>query len=266
MFLIPFSLGPQPGDFFVRFPFFFNGQPWAGLNEGPEVSCGLSLRNAGEMGYDPARENPNRDRLFGSLGLSGSSVAARRQTHSKDVLVVESIADLRSSLPEGDGLAAIDSSVVLSVTVADCLPVYLADTRSGAFSLVHSGWKGTGIVRNALSLMKDRWGTEPGFVSAVLGPCIRGCCYQVDEQRAQAFDAEFGAVSLGRSLGPALRRAGSRAFIDLQAANAALLEESGVKNIAVCRDCTFTDERLGSFRREGADRFTRMVALLGRLP
>jgi copper oxidase (laccase) domain-containing protein len=51
-------------------------------------------------------------------------------------------------------------------------------------------------------------------------------------------------------------------FIDLQAANARLLANAGVRNIAVCRDCTCGDERFGSFRREGAG-YTRMAAALG---
>jgi copper oxidase (laccase) domain-containing protein len=35
-----------------------------------------------------------------------------------------------------------------------------------------------------------------------------------------------------------------------------------VRNLAVCRDCTVTEKRLGSFRREGAA-YTRMAALVG---
>jgi copper oxidase (laccase) domain-containing protein len=52
-------------------------------------------------------------------------------------------------------------------------------------------------------------------------------------------------------------------FINLPAANARLLAKAGVRNIAVCQDCTFSDERLGSFRREG-QKYTRMAALMGR--
>jgi copper oxidase (laccase) domain-containing protein len=36
-----------------------------------------------------------------------------------------------------------------------------------------------------------------------------------------------------------------------------------VKHIAVCENCTFTDERLGSYRREGPDAYTRMIAAAG---
>ena len=248
------------------FPFFADGLPLAADAIPGRLSCALSLRASGDMGFDPDHPNPNRTRFFTELGLDAGRVVARRQTHSRDVLVVEPGGNGVFVLPPGDGIAANDPSLVLSVTVADCLPVFLADIENGAFSIVHSGWKGTGIAVNALELMRRRWGTKPANVSAVLGPCIRGCCYEVDAGRAAAFDAEFGQVCEGKALGPAVRRQGTRCFIDLQAANAALLESSGVRNIAVCSDCTFTLDRLGSFRREGSESFTRMVALLGRLP
>ncbi|MDR2397861.1 MAG: laccase domain-containing protein, partial [Spirochaetaceae bacterium] len=63
-------------------------------------------------------------------------------------------------------------------------------------------------------------------------------------------------------LGPAVKREGGRPALDLQAANARLLVDAGVRNITYCEDCTFTDQRLGSFRREGSA-YTRMLAVMG---
>jgi copper oxidase (laccase) domain-containing protein len=150
----------------------------------------------------------------------------------------------------------------------------LYDPESGALGLAHSGWKGTGIALKALRLMEERWGVRPEGVAAVLGPCICPRCYRVDGERARAFEAEFGGPGgtyplgplSGPLSGPGGQRPGETAggfFIDLQAANARLLAGAGVRNIAFCGDCTFTDERLGSFRREGAA-YTRMAALAGR--
>jgi YfiH family protein len=152
------------------------------------------------------------------------------------------------------------------VTVADCLPVFLYDTGSGAFGLLHSGWRGTGIVLSALALMKERWHTRPEALAAVLGPCIGVCCYQVDGERAAAFEGEFGGGG-PYPLGPVTERrvqaeGNPRRYLNLRAANARLLAAAGVRHIAVCGDCTFTDERLGSYRREGRD-YTRMAALTG---
>jgi copper oxidase (laccase) domain-containing protein len=149
--------------------------------------------------------------------------------------------------------------------------VYLFDTESGAFGLLHSGWKGTGIALKALTLMGERWNTRAEAVAAVLGPCIGSCCYRVDEGRARAFEDAFGGPGGAYPLGPVvIRRPGNHSgpaapFLDLRAANARLLAGAGVRNIAVCRDCTFTDLRLGSFRREGKD-YTRMAALIGYKP
>jgi copper oxidase (laccase) domain-containing protein len=140
--------------------------------------------------------------------------------------------------------------------------VFLYDTETGAYALLHSGWKGTGIVLNALSMMTRLWGTRPAGLAALLGPCIRPCCYRVDEGRAALFEAEFGGSSGAYPLGPVVRRSAEGPALDLQAANARLLSGAGVRNLSYCVDCTFTDPRLGSFRREGPA-YTRMLALLG---
>jgi YfiH family protein len=213
------------------------------------------------MLYSEGKDGPARLSLFRSLGLDPARVYACTQVHSRDVL--EAGRKIPNSGPRADGLISRDREVTLSVTVADCLPVFLYDTEKGGLALVHSGWKGTGIALNALRLMEERWRTRPEDVAAVLGPCIRRCCYCVDRERARLFDAEFGGPGGEFPLGPAVSESGGRFFLDLQAANARLLAGAGVRNIAVCGDCTFTDERLGSFRREGPQAYTKMAALAG---
>lgn len=264
MRIYPFILAPSPGSVTARFPFLFDGGPWTrSASGGGVVSCALSLASAGDQGFDEAGRGPGRPALFRSLGLEPERVAARRQTHFREVLVLDPSAPVPgfSELPPGDGLVVGDGGPHLSVTVADCLPVYLLDTRSGAYAVLHSGWKGTGIVAVALRLMAEAWGTSPASVAAVLGPCIRGCCYEVDVDRAASFRGEFG--SLPTPLGPCVREAEGRFFIDLQAANAGLLAAAGVEHAAVCQNCTFEDGRLGSYRRQGPAGFTRMVAVVG---
>ncbi|OHE70729.1 MAG: hypothetical protein A2Z99_05295, partial [Treponema sp. GWB1_62_6] len=245
-----FELDCRPDKAYVRFPFVFKGEPVKG------VSCALSLRSAGDMGFaaDAERGYSNRRAFFADLGIPFDRVFSRSQVHSLDVAIVEGRG---GSLPPGDGIALSDPASFACVTAADCLPIFLLDRDTLAFAVVHSGWKGTGIVLAALRAMERRWGTRPSSVAAVFGPCIRGCCYAVDEERAAAFESAFG---------PAVHRDGAGVRIDLQAANARLLETAGAADLAICGNCTFTDERLGSFRREGPDRFTRMAAVVGWLP
>jgi YfiH family protein len=155
-----------------------------------------------------------------------------------------------------------DDGIFLAVTVADCLPVYLADRVTGSFALLHSGWKGTGIAERALALMSSMWGTAPENVAAVLGPCIGAASYRVNEERAAAFRSEFGGEGGFYPLGPVCIQRGSDWYIDLKAANARILANAGIRDIAWCKNDTFTDDNLGSFRREGAN-FTRMLAMIG---
>ncbi|MDR0644638.1 MAG: polyphenol oxidase family protein [Treponema sp.] len=225
----------------------FNGKPIR------DVFCFVSARQSGDMGLQSV-ENRRRfaETLFPSeVKNSGTDIKlyACRQTHSQNVVVVE--ADSPLVFENADGLVMFQGAgKILSVTVADCLPVFLFDTDSGTFGVVHSGWSGTGIVLNALRLMK----TRPEAAAVVFGPCICGHCYHVDEKRRRIFSEKFGGVGGEYPLGAVV----SGDCLDLKAANARLLTRNGVKNLAYCEDCTFTDQRLGSFRREG-EHFTRML-------
>jgi YfiH family protein len=243
------------------FPFIMDNQPIE------EPFCVISSRSCGDMvcSEQSGEINPNRQRLFNAMYIEYDSVAFLKQVHSRKTIEADSQNLCRGV--EADGLIT-EGNIRLSVTVADCLPVYLYDSDSQGFGLLHSGWKGTGIVLDALELMKKKWGTQAKAVAAVLGPCIRSCCYRVDEERATAFEKEFGENSslVARDapwpLGPVTIKREDGYYLDLQAANARLLAGAGVQNIAVCTDCTYTDERLGSFRREGTN-FTHMIAMAG---
>ena len=152
----------------------------------------------------------------------------------------------------GDGLVTNDAETVIGVTVADCLPVFLWDEVTGARALCHSGWKGTGIVREALKLMKTRYGASPATIRAILGPCIQSCCYAVDRERAETFAAKFGSET-------GFLRDG-KWYMNLAAANKKILSDEGVKAIHMHGECTCCDTRFSSYRRQG-DSFTLMLAL-----
>ncbi|MDR0551613.1 MAG: polyphenol oxidase family protein [Spirochaetaceae bacterium] len=253
---------------FAFFPFIFEGKAVQG------VSCALSFRAAGNMGLDGADANgwtPARSTFYKALGLNAGNVYSARQTHTKNIVVVDK--GTPNFHTEVDGFVTARQDAALAVTVADCLPVLLLDVRgiaaghgaagNGAFAAVHSGWKGTGIAAEALRLMGKHYGTKPEDAAAILGPCICGDCYEVDGERAAIFEKEFGQGSLDAyPLGQVTRKEYGRYFIDLRAANAALLADAGVRNIAYCTDCTFTNPLLGSYRREGAEHYTKMLCLI----
>ena len=115
---------------------------------------------------------------FAAAGETGR-LATARQVHGADL--IEHAGDWRGWLrgPAADGHVALARGTTLAVTVADCVPVYLAHP-SGAIALLHSGWRGTvaGILPAAI-----RWLGAAGHAASELrvltGPAICGACYEV---------------------------------------------------------------------------------------
>jgi hypothetical protein len=136
------------------------------------------------------------------------------------------------------------------------MPIYLYEPAIGAFGVLHSGWKGTGILRSGVNAIVALGGRAER-VRAVFGPRIGTCCYAVDEARAAEFERAFGAASVARE--------GDRASLDLVGANLGIAIALGIASVLVVDACTSCDASLGSYRREGPERFTRMAAFCGRL-
>jgi len=223
--------------------------------------AGITLAAAGPM--KAGRDGENRARVFRSLAVAPDSVVALTQIHSRIVHVAESAAPFRG-LPEGDGILTRNRDLVPSVTVADCMPIWLFDPVTGCFGVLHSGWKGTGIVRAALELAREEWGAVSGNFRVILGPHIRSCCYTVDAERAEFFTRTFGPATV--STDSALLAAGNRwpYRLSLAEANKALLAGQGVpaEHVLDVGECTACDNVFGSNRREGPEAFTHMAAFI----
>lgn len=96
-----------------------------------------------------------------------------------------------------DGILTNRANQMLSIYVADCGAIWLADTKSKAIGLLHSGKKGTecNILGEAVDMMHKRFGTKPADIIAVLSPCIRPPHYEVD------FAAEIAAQASNKKIG-----------------------------------------------------------------
>lgn len=211
----------------------------------------LSTVEAGDLGPSGG-PNPRRDEWLRELGYTPSRTALRKQVHSRRIVHPDPVTDYRD---EADGTASDDPTLALAVTVADCMPIAVHDPVTGAFAMLHSGWRGTGILAHALELFQERWGSVGKDVHVLLGPCIGPCCYPVDEARAAEYSAEWGKAGV-------VRGGDGRVRLDLRAANREILKRYGVvhtTDVALCTGCT---QALGSYRRQGPDRFVRMVAVI----
>jgi polyphenol oxidase len=86
-----------------------------------------------------------------------------------------------------DGWISTTPGTLLTVTVADCVPVYLIAPGSGV-ALLHAGWRGTagGILRRGLDRLKAESGCSPEGIVMHCGVGICGDCYEVGSEVMEA--------------------------------------------------------------------------------
>lgn len=215
----------------------------------------ISTRAAGDIGRSFEANHPNRIVALGEIGLTASDVVWQKQEHTRDVAFVSDrdarlITDdsVRSPVV-ADGVLVTETAKysAAGVTVADCLPIYLHNRGKRVAGVLHSGWKGTGILDSALEFL----GAE---TDVLLGPCIAGACYAVPAERATRFASEWGNECVENRDG--------RWFLDIKRANLGIAERHGVRSVRVVSDCTHCNPELWSYRRDGAGEFGLSAAVI----
>ncbi len=128
-----------------------------------------------------ARLEPAHTGAVARLGFQPSQLHRAEQVHGAG-LAVAGKNDPARTWPGVDGLVTADPGVLLGIYVADCGAVYICDPVRGVLALLHSGKKGTAgnITGKAIRLMVERFGCNPGDMTAALAPCIRPPLYEVD--------------------------------------------------------------------------------------
>jgi purine-nucleoside/S-methyl-5'-thioadenosine phosphorylase / adenosine deaminase len=183
----------------------------------------------------------NRRALATALGRDSDSIVMGHQVHGTEVQLRRRAPEPGESLREADGQVTVDPDLTPLVLVADCLPLVLF--APGAVAAVHCGWRGVagGIVEQAVAIVRER---SPEGMSAVLGPGIGPCCYEVGDEVRTAFrDRGLGDGVIVESR------------VDLARAIRRELEELGVAagRIHACDLCTSCNPELFfSHRRDGS--------------
>lgn len=200
-----------------------------GASEGIYSTMNLSYTR----GDQKEAVDENFRRIAEVLGCSVGDIVCSDQTHTvnlrvvgkqdggKGILVPRDYTDI-------DGLLTDEPGVVLATFYADCVPLYFVDTRKKAVALAHSGWRGT-VGRMGMCVvdkMRETYGTDPSDIVAAVGPSICQACYEVSEDVADAFAAEF--YKSGQTDEILESKGGGKYRLDLWRANEIVLQEAGI--------------------------------------
>ncbi len=219
--------------------------------------AGISGRgDAAGPGFDlglwtdsPVGEVMSRWRLFRGSFAGFSAVILGNQVHGAEVLAVGPSQGWVQV--EGiDGWVTTAPGVLLTVTVADCVPVYLAVAGKG-HALLHAGWRGTArsILRDGLTRLLAETKATTADVVMHCGVAICGSCYEVGSEVM----AGCGLPSEGP--GPW--------HLDLRRALADQGSRLGIRRITLSSHCCAHDRSTFYSHRASGGSDGRMVAYLG---
>ena len=126
-----------------------------------------------------------------SVGVDPAHLCRAHQVHGASVSV-RRIGDPEcggQALPGADIIVSDDPARALAIQTADCVPLLVADRRTGAVAAAHAGWKGmaSGVPRATVAALAREFGSRPVDLVAVAGPSIGACCYEVGADVRDAF-------------------------------------------------------------------------------
>ena len=220
------------------------------------LTAGITIRGhgfgLGRWSDDNVGQVMTRGRAFhAAVAPSFPAVVTGHQVHGTAVRWQERRNNGWLLLDGVDGHATGVEGQLLTVMIADCIPVYLAVPRTGAVALLHAGWRGVAgaVLERGVAVLTQHAGARSAEIVMHCGVGICGQCYEVGAEVAARFDAATGA-------GPY--------YVDLRAVLARQARHLGIAQVTVSPWCSAHDNQRFFSHRASAGRDGRVVAYLGR--
>jgi purine-nucleoside/S-methyl-5'-thioadenosine phosphorylase / adenosine deaminase len=214
-----------------------------------------------------------------AVGADPSRLFRAHQVHGAGILIHRDGPPVESA--DGDILITGDSRVAAAVQSADCVPLLIADTRTGVVAAAHAGWRGLAqrVPLVTVEAMETAFGSRASKLVAAIGPAIGGCCYEVggdvrdrfaaggfsDWELARWFFREPRSSSRNPSMAGVPRQAREgHWFLDLSTVARDQLRVAGVREdrIFAAELCTASHaDVFCSYRRDG-ERVGRLAAVI----
>lgn len=232
-----------------------------GVSRGPFATLNFSI----SVGDEPQHVEENLRRAVLALGIEPNQMYFLSQVHGSRVHAVSGTeAPKRVVELRGDALTTATPGVACAVRSADCVPVLLADQRTGRVAAAHAGWRGVarGVVVAAVQDLLAH-GCRVADLLAAIGPHISVAAFEVSDEVATELSARVPGIDA------VVRKPGKKPHVDLRKLVRAQLTSLGVGDAAIddVHGCTASDPDLFfSYRRDGAVSGRHLSAVVARGP
>lgn len=205
----------------------------------------------GLWGSKPAGDVMRNWRSFQeSIGPQFRQYVVSHQQHGKLVGMVRGGQNGLIVRTGFDGHSTGDKGILLVVLVADCVPVYLFDTKSGSVALLHAGWRGiaAGVLESGLEQLRAIGLRRASDLVMHCGVSVCGDCYEVGPEVVRS------VLDI---------RVDSPTTLDLRSALVNRALNCGIEQITVSEHCTMHDSGQFHSHRAKGEESGRMAAYLG---
>jgi len=220
------------------------------LADNKNINLGISEKKDGPMKFS----SENRALFFKKHGLNNKIIVSAGLVHGKKVAIVDSLNESQV-IPDCDALITDSNKYLLTITVADCLPLYFYDKNKKVVALAHAGWRGvvSEITREVINIFTEHYRSDLTDIEVFIGPHIKDCHFEVKDDVASQF-----------KIGEAIIR-DKKTYINLSQTVGDQLIKLGILsgNISVSEECTYClENKYFSYRRDNPKELATMIAYI----
>jgi len=219
------------------------------------------------VGFSEKKDGPmklsvkNRENFLNKLGINKELTARAGLVHKNQVVII-SKKEAGKLIEKTDGLITKEKNIFLTITMADCLPIFIYDPKKEIIGLVHGGWRSLArnILKEAINKITNNFKSNPAHILIGIGPGISQCHFEIKNDLVRKWcDRTIFAPGV-------ILKKNDKKYLDLKELAKLQLIKSGIKekNIEISPECTFClKTKYFSYRRDKPEKVQTMLAIIG---
>lgn len=193
----------------------------------------------------------NRQEISKYIGYDIKDFVFMEQVHGSNIRIIKKdnkgkgSTSLETAVKNTDAMITNEKGIVLSVFVADCIPIIIYDPHKQILAVVHGGWRGLtkNVIGKTIDLMNEKFGSIAEELIVGIGPTICEKCCEIGNEVVNIINTKFPKLAKR-----VIKKRNGKMYIDMKIAKLQL-EEKGVRDIEIADICTYENKKFYSYRR-----------------